>query len=226
VDYWLDVVDTLEATHPDPALELHLDASERAAADARWQDLGLGGQDVALLHPGSGAFSLARRWDPGRFAAVGDALAANGLRVGIVSGLGEEALAAEVQRGMQRESVTISGFEGPRELAALLRRARLFVGNDSGMMHCAAAMSVPVVGVFGLSNHRAWGPYPPNRHRVVRLDLPCSPCFYTGFGIGTPAGCPPRSCLTELGPEAVAEAARELLQTSVRTPIDRQYEGR
>jgi ADP-heptose:LPS heptosyltransferase len=103
-----------------------------------------------------------------------------------------------------------------RALAAALRGCQLFVGNDGGVMHLAASVGVPCVAVFGLSNHRAWGPYPPVRHRVVRLDLECSPCFYPAFGLGTPHGCAARTCLMELAPISVLEAARDLLSVSER----------
>lgn len=212
VEYWLDVVGTLGASLSRPLLEIHLRPEELVAAEERWRALGLPDHRVVLLHPGSGRFSVARRWAPSRFAEVGDGLAGDGMSVALVAGPGEESLAAEVQQSMHAAATTIVARGSPRELAALLGRASLFVGNDSGMMHCSAAMGVPVVGVFGLTNHRAWGPFPPDRHRVVRLDLPCSPCFYTGLALGTPAGCPPRTCLNELGADAVLAAARELLQ--------------
>lgn len=221
VDYWLDVVATLGAAHPEqPCMELPLHPEEMAAADRRWDALGLD-QDVVALHPGSGSFSVARRWAPERFSAVADALADEGLRVAVVGGPGEEALVARVRGVMRGPSIAVDACHTPRELAGLLRRCRLFVGNDSGVMHIAAAMGVPVVAVFGLSNHRAWGPYPPADHRVVRLDLPCSPCFYRGHDLGTPEGCADRTCLTELQPEPVVAAARELLDSRAGTGVAR-----
>lgn len=213
-DYALAVAATLGAHNPEPALELYLRPGELAAADARWEAAGLEGHEVVAVHPGSGLFSVARRWPPERFAAVGDALAAEGLHVAVVAGPEEEPVARHVQESMRAQSVVLAEVGSPRDLAAILRRCRLFVGNDSGIMHCAATMGVPVAAVFGLSNHRAWGPYPPALHRVVRLDLPCSPCFYRGQGLGTPEGCPPRTCLAELEPRWVLAAARELLGVS------------
>jgi ADP-heptose:LPS heptosyltransferase len=87
-------------------------------------------------------------------------------------------------------------------------------------MHCAATMGVPTVGVFGLTNHRAWGPYPPDRHRVVRLDLPCSPCVHHAFSLGTPQGCMARMCLNELEPDRVVAVARELLTATSAAAVE------
>jgi len=222
VDYWLQVVACLDASNPEPRIELHLTPEELAAADDRWSALGLDAADVVVIHPGSGVFSLARRWPLDRFAAVADALAADGLAIGLVAGPDEEGLAQQVRGAMRAPSVLIEGLTTPRELAATLRRSRLFVGNDSGVMHCAATMGVPTVGIFGLTNHRAWGPYPPDRHRVVRLDLPCSPCVHHAFSLGTPQGCPARMCLNELEPDRVVAAARELIAA---TPASRGGEA-
>jgi heptosyltransferase-2 len=211
VDYWLEVVGCLGAHNLEPRIELHLTQEELEVADRRWSILGLDDHDVVAIHPGSGAFSLARRWPAERFAATADALADDGLRVAIVAGPGEALLANAVRAQMRAPSVLLDEQQTPRELAATLRRARLFVGNDSGVMHCAATMGVPTVGLFGPSNHGAWGPYPPERHRVVSLNLPCSPCIHHAFSLGTPQGCPPRMCLNELEPALVIATAHDLL---------------
>ncbi|MHB8991877.1 MAG: glycosyltransferase family 9 protein, partial [Chloroflexota bacterium] len=106
----------------------------------------------------------------------------------------------------------------PLHLAATLSRCRLFVGNDSGVMHVALASGVPVVAIFGLSNHRAWGPYDPDGEmsRVVRVELPCSPCLYRGQGLGLRYGCGDPQCLKQVAPAMVLSAARDLLRATDR----------
>ncbi len=211
VEYCLAVVEALGARAERTPMEMSLSPFEADEAARRWQRLGLDPSDVAILHPGSGRYSLARRWSPERFAAVGDALASDGLRPVLVAGPGEEALAREVQQAMRSPSSTLSGLD-VRALAASMQGTRIFVGNDSGVMHLAAAVGTRVVAVFGLSNHRAWGPFPPEAHTVVRLPLPCSPCFYTGHGLGTPQGCASRACLTDLHAQLVIDAARRAVR--------------
>ena len=213
-DYWLDVVSLLGAGNPCPRMELHLTPRELAQGAQNLTARGIDDRPVVALHPGSGAFSIARRWSVERFADVGDGLANLGCAVVVVAGPGEESLAERVVAGMREPAPLLSELGDPRMLAATLRGCRLFVGNDSGVMHLAASVGVPCVGVFGLSNHRAWGPYPPERHRVARLDLACSPCLYTERRLGTPRGCAARSCLVDLGAAPVLEAARELLAAS------------
>jgi ADP-heptose:LPS heptosyltransferase len=94
----------------------------------------------------------------------------------------------------------------------VLRHCRLLVSNDSGLVALAAAAGTAVVAVFGPSNDLAWGPYPPDLHRVVRATLPCSPCFYRGKLLGTPQGCATRDCLQLVTPAMVLAAARQLLE--------------
>ncbi|HXZ06166.1 MAG TPA: glycosyltransferase family 9 protein, partial [Ktedonobacteraceae bacterium] len=91
-------------------------------------------------------------------------------------------------------------------------------------MHLATAVGTPTVAIFGLTNSDAWGPYTGNhlsrKAVVVKLDLPCMPCFYRGNYLGTPEGCMTRDCLAMLGVDPVATAARRLLRQSVKQTHD------
>lgn len=196
-------------------------------AEARAQGLldaaPAGGPWVAI-HPGSGAFSPARRWRPEGFLAVAEALARAGARIVLVGTESdrEPALDGGAERGGWLDLI---GRTDLGTLAAVLGRARLLVANDSGVGHLAAAMGTPVVAVFGPSNPVAWGPWwpgfnaegrpAPSPHRVVALDLPCRPCFYVGHRVGSPAGCPSRDCLAWLPPERVIAVALELLADAI-----------
>ena len=176
--------------------------------------MGLGPETgVVAIHPGTGSYSPARRWYPERFSTVGAALLQDRLVPLVVAGPGEETLARQVADGISPGTMLLSGTPTPRHLAAVLARCQLFVGNDSGVMHVASAVGLPVVAVFGPSNHRAWGPYDPDgsRTRIVRLDLPCSPCLYRGHSLGLRNGCGDLQCLRQVSSEAVLTAARELL---------------
>lgn len=217
VDYWLDVVGLVGAKNPFPRLELHVDA----AADRESERLldGASGPFVAL-YPGSGGYSLARRWPAERYARVGraiqDLLGENG-RVLVVGGESERALGGEVSQSIGPRTLNLVGRTDLRTLAAILRRCALFVGNDGGVMHVANAMETPTVAIFGPTNDRAWGPYRSERDAgserttVLRAELPCAPCLYRGFLPGARDGCPSRDCLDLIRVEAVLEAARRHL---------------
>ena len=89
-------------------------------------------------------------------------------------------------------------------------------------MHLATAVDTPTVAIFGLTNSDAWGPYTDDLSTqqavVVKLDLPCMPCFYRGHDLGTPEGCMARDCLAMLGVDPVATAARRLLRQLYKQP--------
>lgn len=216
VDYWLEVAGVLGARSPsNPRLELSVSPDDDAWAGARWSELDLC-EEAVLLVPGSGAFSRARRWSPARFAAVGKALLdTRGLTPLVLSGLepDEQHLAASVAAQIGPAAKLAPAAPAPQSLAALVRRCRLVVANDGGVVHVATAVGTPVVTIFGPSNDRAWGPYPPNdpRHQVVRETLACAPCIHRGHDFGTPAGCPARTCLAIVEvPDVLAAAGRAL----------------
>ena len=106
--------------------------------------------------------------------------------------------------------LNVAGKTSLVQSGALLKHANLFICNDSGPMHIGAAVGAPTLAVFGPANHLRWGPYGPG-HRVVRLDLDCSPCLF----MGKLAKCP-RVYLACLGVpvDAVVRAADEMLQAS------------
>ncbi len=222
VDYWLKLVGLLGAANPEPRVRLTWDEGEESYAAGSWARLGLRSTDqVVAIHPGSGSYSTVRRWTPKGFATVATALAGDGLVPLLVAGPGEEELARQVAVEFGGRVALLEGTPSPLHLAAVLARCRLFVGNDSGVMHVAFAAGVPVVGVFGLSNHRAWGPYDPTgrRSRVVRVDLPCSPCMYRGQSLGLRFGCGDPRCLAQITPPMVIAAARELLGATDPGPV-------
>jgi heptosyltransferase-2 len=181
---------------------------------------------IIAIHPGSGGYSTARRWAPERFAQLADTLFHDvGGQLIIMGGPEETELHQQIM-GMMRSGMPVRSFAGKgniRVAAAILEQADLFVGNDSGLMHLAVAVGTPTVAIFGLTNSDAWGPYTGDtsgqQALVVKLDLPCMPCFYRGHDLGTPDGCMTRDCLAMLGVDPVATAARRLLRESRKQPL-------
>ncbi len=113
------------------------------------------------VHPGSG--SASKNWSAPRFAELVDRLAA-GERWLLVSGPADAAASASL---LERRDCVVAHELAPRVLAALLSRAGVYVGNDSGVTHLAAACGAPVLAVFGPTDPELWAPVGP-RVRVVR----------------------------------------------------------
>ncbi|PWT72308.1 MAG: hypothetical protein C5B60_09740 [Chloroflexi bacterium] len=193
------------------------------AADLGWYDLDDrtsrpgAGPPLVAVHPGSGSYSYARRWSAENYAELAAALHREyGARILLVRGTEEQELEQKMRKTLFNPAwIESSVGETFHLLARRLSECALFVGNDSFPMHMAALVGIPTVGVFGPSNHQAWGPYRPDAPREVyvvrRSDLACSPCFYRGHSLGMPEGCPPRNCLTDLPVERVLWPARRLL---------------
>jgi len=151
----------------------------------------------AILSPGAGWG--AKRWPAERFGRVARALAAEGVPSILNYGPGEEALAreAEAVSGGTARAIECS----ISELIALTRRAKLFIGGDTGPMHLAAALQVPVVAIFGPTDPARNGPY---GTQSVVLRNPASPTTHA-------RRAQPDEGLLEISVDAVVEAARTLL---------------
>jgi lipopolysaccharide heptosyltransferase II len=127
----------------------------------------------ALIHPAA-AFDT-KQWATENFARVAEELTARGLTaIAIVSNKEKRILEALVKH----TSAPIFGLSDLSlpEVTALASRARLFVGNDSGIAHIAAAAGAPCVVIFGSSNVAHWRPWTTNPNEVVREEMPCQPC--------------------------------------------------
>ncbi len=150
-------------------LEFPVTAADRAEAGAV-----AGPGPYAVVHPG--ATSSSRRWRPERWAEVGDALAADGLRVLVTGVPGEEALTAAVAGAMRAPALDACGATSLGGFAALLEGAELLASTDTGTAHLAVAVGTPSVTVFQSGDPRRWAGLRRDRHRVARADVGCNPC--------------------------------------------------
>lgn len=227
-EYNMAIAEAVGATVRTKHLELPMSAEERRQA---WQ-LVYGEQHpdevlqpIIAMHPGAGGYSTARRWAPQRFAQLAETLHADvGGQIVLVGGPEEHELHEQIM-SMIHSVTPVRSFAGKGSIkvtAAILELADLFIGNDAGPMHLAAAVGTPTVAIFGLSNYKAWGPYTGEtsgrRAAVVHLNLSCMPCFYRDHLLGTPEGCATRDCLAWLGVDPVAAAARRLLRETGKYP--------
>jgi len=154
---------------------------------------------------GAGAsYGSAKCWPPERFAAFANRLAAGFDGDVILFGTSAEQPVAEaIMAGMKRAPINLTGRTAIAELPGLLSQCHLFVGNDSGAMHVAAAVGLPVVAVFGPTDPLGTAPVTP-RCSLVQEKPYCSPCFLRR--------CPTdHRCMTAIAPEAVTAAAQTWL---------------
>lgn len=161
-----------------------------------------GGTWIAI-NPGA-SYGSAKRWFPDRFAAVADQLADNySARIVLTGGPGERDLGNDLAAAVKGPCLNLVGKTSVRQMMAVLSQCRLMITNDSGPMHVAAALGVPVVALFGSTDHSTTSPLTP-AHRIVRKTTACAPCLKRT--------CPTdHRCMTAIEIQDVLEAARSLM---------------
>lgn len=159
----------------DRTLELFLTESDRTYARDIMERQGIDRNKLTVgVFPGAG-WKL-REWMPDRFAAIGDRLVREfGAQVAVFGGAHERQLGNYVVDQMTERATSFAGDHRIRQLAALIERCSLFLTNDTGPMHIAAAIGTPTVALFGPGNHIRFQPLEPI-HSTIRHEVPCSPC--------------------------------------------------
>lgn len=157
-------------------------------------------RDFAILNPGAGWG--AKRWPAERYGRVARALAARGLQSIVNHGPGEESLAREVEAASEGAARPFQCSIS--ELIALTRQAKLFIGGDTGPLHLASALNIPVVAVFGPTDPARNGPY---GTRSIVLRNPESSTSHARVA-------QPDQAMLEITVDAVVDAARTLLSSN------------
>lgn len=158
--------------------ELYLTPEERADGKRRlgaFRATGGGGtRPMVGIHPG--ATWPAKRWFPDRFAGLADRLIREGATVVLTGGPRDEETIAGVQAATTRILPVLLALP-LRQLAAAIAAFDVFVTNDAGPMHIAAALGTSTIGLFGPGEETIWFPYSlEDGHRALRRDVPCHPC--------------------------------------------------
>lgn len=182
-------------------VRFNIEESERRRAGGLLKEWGISDSDLLIgMHPGCGPLTF-KRWDPARFAGLADRLAEKcGAKVIIFGGPEETDLARSIASRMTSSPVNAVGKTSLRQAAALIARCKVFVSNDTGLMHLAAAVGVSVVAIFGPTDYRRTAPYG-SGHTVLRADLGCVPC-YRGRGVA----CDEVRCLGQISVDRILEA--------------------
>jgi heptosyltransferase-2 len=189
-------------------ISLHVTAEESREAEEKLQSFGsrAGVQRIAV---GAGAsYGSAKCWPPERFAKALNQLRRERDADVILFGTpAEGAVSAAIQDRLEAKAIDLTGKTQIAELPALLSRCTAFLGNDSGAMHVAAAVGLPVVAVFGSTDPFGTAPVTP-RCTIVQEKPYCSPCFLRR--------CPTdHRCMTAIAPEKVsAGVLRALAEVS------------
>ncbi len=157
--------------------------------------------EYAVIVPG--ARKPANRWHAQRFGELSSMVSIKTL---IVGSKNDAQIADEVVRASNNKAISIAGQTDLRELISIIRGARAVVSNDSGPLHIAAALGIPVFAIFGPASPIRTGPYgwqTNKRMKVIKSDISCSPCFKRS--------CKAPLCMSDISAEMVFEDLREYL---------------
>jgi ADP-heptose:LPS heptosyltransferase len=191
-EYYFSCLGIADREFSRPKIEIKPESASWSAD--YWARHGFAGRRVLMLAPGSGARE--KNWPAEAFAAVANWWRSEGGELLVILGPVEE------ERG--GFELLLQRFKAARHLtlgnlAALISRADMLLGNDSGIVHLAAALGIPTVALFGPSDVKKWRPRG-ERVLIMRRVLECSPCV-----MATMKNCLHRSCLTGLDPVEVIQ---------------------
>ncbi len=188
--YYLGLVDSIRQLHYMPhssakidpetstKLSLRVPAQGKSGAIRILKQLGLSqGSMLIGLNPGA-AYGPAKCWPPERFSSLGKALIERfkGCHILVFGTDKDISVAGDICAPLGKRGHNLAGKTDLAEAMGLISRLNLFVSNDSGLMHIGAALDVPMVAIFGSTNPSTTGPWS-NNSRVIRHELPCSPCL-------------------------------------------------
>ena len=168
-----------------------------ANSDTPHSALRLQSDDYAVMVPG--ARWKTKRWSPEKFGELSSLLP---IRTVIVGGRGDKSIAKEILASPGSKSISLVGKTDLKGLIEIIRGARFIVSNDSGPMHIAAALGIPVFAIFGPTDPVRTGPYG-RGHTVIREEVSCSPCFKKN--------CDDMKCMKSLSVEKVYEIIKRKL---------------
>ncbi|MFZ5516635.1 MAG: glycosyltransferase family 9 protein [Candidatus Zhuqueibacterota bacterium] len=226
VDQYFDLYRLIQPTESVVVRDqfFHLDSSHTAFARDFFKRNGLK-PPIIGMHIGSLSQVPEKRWPLERFAELAMRLF-NDYNASIIvdGGSGEIELASQFQKliGANGVCLNIVNLYSLKQSAAIIQRCSLFISNDSGPMHMAAAVGTPTIGIFGPTNpakNRPWGD--PAKMKVVRVELPCSPCYKPFSSYVTCTNPNYLECMKNISVDMVFTQAKILLEAfSQNSPTD------
>jgi heptosyltransferase-2 len=197
----------IDSLPDDAQITLRVPDAARRLASQTLHEAGARPNALRLAVGAGASYGSAKCWPPDRFAKTLNAIVSQTDADVVLFGTsGEVPVCSAIASELKRPPIDLTGKTAIADLPALLSQCQLFLGNDSGAMHVAAAVSLPVVAVFGPTDPEGTAPVTP-RATIVQQKPYCSPCFLRR--------CPTdHRCMTAITP-AMVEAAMHVRLTEV-----------
>lgn len=177
VHYYLEMARTLGCSGDHKDFHFHVGDQEKFLGRSILEAAGMQqGRGVVGVAPGA-AYGPAKRWFPERFAAVADRLIEEFSVVIVLFGsAADRETTKTISRHARHPLIDLAGATTLKDAISIMSMCRLFISNDSGLMHVAGALGTPVLAIFGSTNPVATSPIGEN-NIIIHKDLPCSPCL-------------------------------------------------
>ncbi len=214
----LEMVHAVGCDLPLPKVWLTPSEKDFERIDAFWSEISPVRSPVIAIQPSSSKNTDFKRWFPDRYARLCDTLVETlGATIILTWGPGGRKAVEEIQ-GLMTQPAHIACSTSLMELSALFKRCDMYIGGDTGPMHLACFSGLPAVVIYGPTDARVNAPYPHSLHRVVRVDIPCSPC--------RDKTCVRLDCMKMITPEMVFKEAVSLWETARKMEPSPSVAGR
>lgn len=204
-DYYLHLVRILVPGDEVPEAQLYLAREEEEKASSILESVGIkGDRKIVGINPGA-SYGPSKRWPQEKFASLARGIIEKyKAEILIFGNRSEEKLGEVLIKGIEKDAVNLIGRTTLRELMALVKRCSLFITNDTGPMHIASALNVPVVAIFGPTDPVRTSPL--GVSTVIRKEVNCSPCRYRSCPLN-------HECMERITVEEVLESTGKYLLT-------------
>lgn len=204
IDRYLNIAKFLGADINKADFHIHIPKEDEDFANDFLKENKIG-EDALIIGINPGASILHNRWDAEKFGKLSDILIEKyNAKIIVFGGKQDIELKERMLKVMKNNPAVAVGKTTLKQLAALIKKCKIFVGNDTGPLHIAVAMKVPTVAIFGPADPQRTGPYGEN-HKIVYKKFPCSPCFRHPL-------CKDFPCMKEISIEDVLEAVKEQIK--------------
>jgi heptosyltransferase-2 len=205
LDYYLNLVGSIKGMEPLWRIPtLYLTEDEKETAQQVLKQNGISNNDLIIGINAGAAYGSAKRWLPERFAQMGDRLIKEKkAKVIFFGSRGERRMIEQIVESMDGKPVNLTGKTEIRELMGLIFHCDLFVTNDSGPMHIASALDIPLISIFGSTDSITTSPVG-LQNLIVRKEIECSPCLLRECPID-------HRCMSSISVDDVMEAVHHKL---------------
>jgi lipopolysaccharide heptosyltransferase II len=208
IECFLDLLRALDIPINDKDPELWVTKTAVIKVNKKLVDWGAGKGEVVIgIHPGCGSHGFPRQWPGQNYIDLIKRLQAeNKGKIVLTGGFQEKGLMNSIASTLEIEPAVAIGWD-LSETIALIKKIKLLVCGNTGVMHIAAALKTPVVALHGPTDPRKWGPWG-EQHTVLTAKSSCSPCLYLGFEYA----CRDYPCMATITVEEVYQAVLKYLK--------------